>query len=140
MAKALHNPPEMYGMAFPGSSPRHIFRWFGIQLWGRGGEMFTPDMKKVAFNDEAGVEALAFLNELKEYFQPGYLGQNELDVEKLFRAGKSPCIQYFIRLLRNAADDNPDWDIIVDFPPVPNKVALGIMDIFGLFKTTPERQ
>jgi ABC-type glycerol-3-phosphate transport system substrate-binding protein len=116
MAKALHNPPEMYGFSFPGGSTRHIFRWFGIQLWGRGGQFFTPDMKKVIFNDEAGVEALTYLNELKEYFQPGYLQQNEHDVQRLFNEGK------------------------VAFPPLPNKVTLGIMDAFSIFKTTPERQ
>ena len=140
MVQALHNPPEMYGIAFPAGPPRHIFRWFGIQLWGRGGDYFTPDMKKVAFNDEAGVEALTFLNELKEYFQPGYLGEDEHEVERLFYAGLTPVTQLYYRVLIGATDEHPDWDVVVDFPPVPNRVTLGIMDAFSLFKTTPERQ
>ena len=140
VAKALHNPPEMYGFSFPGGSTRHIFRWFGIQLWGRGGQFFTPDMKKVIFNDEAGVEALTYLNELKEYFQPGYLQQNEHEVQRLFNEGKVAVVQLFYSALTGAMEKNPEWDVVAVFPPLPNKVTLGIMDAFSIFKTTPERQ
>jgi multiple sugar transport system substrate-binding protein len=140
MAASLHNPPEMYGFAFPGGSARHIFRWFGIQLWGRGGNYFTPDMKKVTFNDEAGVEALTFLNDLKEYFQPGYLSENEHEVERLFYSGKTPVTQMYYRVLTGSMEENPDWEVVADFAPVDDTVTLGIMDAFSLFKTTPEKQ
>ncbi|MBA7661230.1 hypothetical protein ES703_69245 [subsurface metagenome] len=43
-------------------------------------------------------------------------------------------------MLTKATDEHPDWDVVVDFPPVPDRVTLGIMDAFSLFKTTPERQ
>lgn len=140
VARTLHNPPEMYGFPFPGKSPRHIFRWFGTQLWGRGGDFFTPDMKRVIFNSEAGVEALTFLNELKVYFEPGFLQDDEHDVERLFYMGKVPVVQMYYRVLTNAMNDNPSWEVVTGYVPTPNKVALGIMDSFAIFKTTPERQ
>jgi len=141
MAKALHNPPEMYGFCFPGGSTRHIWRWFTIQLWGRGGSFFTPDMKKVTFNDKAGVEALTFLNEMKPYFQPGYLQHNEHDLQIMFYQGKVPAIQLFYSVITGGEiEKNPDWKIVAEFPPVEKKLTLGIMDVFCIFKTTPEKQ
>jgi len=140
IVQTLHNPPEMYGFAFPGKSTRHIFRWFGTQLWGRGGDFFNEDMSEATFNGAAGVEALTFLNELKPYFQPGYLQEDEHDVERLFYLGRIPVVQMYYRVLTNAMEQNPDWDVVADYIPTPEKVTLGIMDSYSIFKTTPERQ
>jgi len=142
IAKVLNNPPELYGAAFPaGQNGTYAVRWFANQLWGRGGKFLTEDKKRAAFNSEAGIESLKYLTNLEPYFQVGYLAQGEHEVARLFEKGKTPWIQYSMGgALTDPGKNHPDWDLVPAFPPTPKKVALGIMDLYFLFKTTPERQ
>lgn len=142
IAKVLHNPPEFYGAAFPaGGTPTSSIRWFATQLWGRGGKFLTEDNKRAAFNSEAGIEALKYLVNLEPYFQPGYLADSEHEVARAFKEGKIPWIQFSMGGgLLDPQKAHPDWNLVPAYPPTPKKVALGIMDVYFLFKTTPERQ
>jgi len=142
LAKKMHNPPEMYGAVFPaGQSPTYAVRWFATQLWGRGGKFLTEDKRKAAFNSEAGVEALEYLTDLVPYYPPGYLDMGEHGVARAFRAGKFPWIQMSMGFaVLHPKQEHPEWELDPAFSPTPKKVALGIMDIYFLFKTTPEKQ
>jgi len=61
-AKALNNPPDMYG-AVIGAKPDEALWDFMFYLFGHGGEILDKD-HKVVINNEAGVKALTFYSEL----------------------------------------------------------------------------
>ncbi|MEF9953611.1 MAG: sugar ABC transporter substrate-binding protein, partial [Clostridium sp.] len=44
------------------------WNWYNY-LWQAGGEIFNKDLKSVAFNDEHGLEAAQFLNDLKSKYK-----------------------------------------------------------------------
>jgi len=68
-AKALNNPPEMYGTVI-GVKPDEALWDFMHYLYGHGGEILDKD-HKVILNNEAGVEALTFYaNLLKDGLVP----------------------------------------------------------------------
>ena len=78
IALAVSRPAEgIYGFGVPASEGfAETSTYFYYFLWGNGGEVFSPDGTKVAFDSPAGVEALAFLNDL---VQGGAAPPNPLD-------------------------------------------------------------
>jgi multiple sugar transport system substrate-binding protein len=142
LAKALHNPPELYGASFPaGSTPNSPIRWFSTQLWGRGGEFLTKDGTKAVFNSKAGIEALEYLMALEPYYQPGYLSHGEHELARIYNSGKVAWMQWSMGgAVLSPKEDHPDWEFVSAYPSTPQKVSLGIEDHYVIFKTTPERQ
>ena len=60
MAKKITSPPAYYGYGFPAmKGEESSMRFFGM-LYSGGGQILTDDMKRAAFNSEAGVKALQF--------------------------------------------------------------------------------
>lgn len=60
MAKKMTAPPAYYGYAFPAMKDEESsMRLFGM-LYSTGGQILTDDMKRAAFNSDAGVKALQF--------------------------------------------------------------------------------
>ena len=60
MAKKMTSPPAYYGYAFPAmKGEESSMRLFGM-LYSGGGQILTDDMKRAAFNSDAGVKALQF--------------------------------------------------------------------------------
>jgi len=60
MAKKISSPPAYYGYGFPAMKQEETsMRFFGM-LYSAGGQVLTDDLKKAAFNSEAGVKALEF--------------------------------------------------------------------------------
>jgi multiple sugar transport system substrate-binding protein len=142
LVKALHNPPDMYGAAFPGGqNPTYAVRWFSTQLWGRGGRFLTEDGRKAAFNSKAGIEALEYLTELVPYYQPGFLSHGEHELARIYSSGKISWMQWSMGgSVLTPKKEHPDWEFVSNCPPTPEKVSLGIVDHYFIFKTTPERQ
>jgi multiple sugar transport system substrate-binding protein len=142
VSKALHNPPAMYGASFPGGQQATFaVRWMATQLWGRGGKFLSDDGKKAAFNSKAGVETLEYLKSLVPYYQAGYLAQGEHELARAYHSGLVPWIQMSMGFaLLQPMEKNPEWEIQIAPPPTPQKAALGIMDSYFLFKSTPARQ
>jgi multiple sugar transport system substrate-binding protein len=60
MAKKITKAPAYYGYGFPAMKDEETsMRFFGM-LYSGGGQILTNDMKKAAFNSDAGVKALQF--------------------------------------------------------------------------------
>jgi multiple sugar transport system substrate-binding protein len=60
MAKKITSAPAYYGYGFPAMKDEETsMRFFGM-LYSGGGQILTDDMKKAAFNSDAGVKALQF--------------------------------------------------------------------------------
>jgi multiple sugar transport system substrate-binding protein len=60
MAKKITSAPAYYGYGFPAMKQEETaMRFFGM-LYSAGGQILTDDMKKAAFNSDAGVKALSF--------------------------------------------------------------------------------
>ncbi len=62
-AKKLTKGPNQWGVAIPSSTAWPVRYWMGF-LAQQGGAMFTPDLKKVAFNDAKGKAAFQFMADL----------------------------------------------------------------------------
>jgi multiple sugar transport system substrate-binding protein len=62
-AKKLTKAPNQWGVAINSSTAWPVRYWMGF-LHQEGGRMFTPDLKKVAFNDAKGKAAFQFMADL----------------------------------------------------------------------------
>ncbi len=60
-ATKISNPPAYYGFGFPAMKQEATAMRFFIFLYSAGGQILTDDMKKAAFNSDAGVKSLEFL-------------------------------------------------------------------------------
>jgi multiple sugar transport system substrate-binding protein len=64
MAKAISDPPAVYGYAFPAMKEEDTAHRFYAFLHSAGGKILSDDMSEALFNSEAGVEALQFMVDL----------------------------------------------------------------------------
>jgi multiple sugar transport system substrate-binding protein len=60
MAKKITSAPAYYGYGFPAMKNEETSMRFFALLYSAGGQILTDDLKKAAFNSDAGVKALAF--------------------------------------------------------------------------------
>lgn len=59
-------------------------------LWQAGGDIYADDLKSVRFNDEAGVEALTFIQSLTPYMPENFMSISSDDAfNTIFGAGKA---------------------------------------------------
>ena len=59
-------------------------------LWQAGGDIYTDDIKEVAFNNEAGVEAIEFFKSLKPYMPENVMSLSGTDAfSTIFAEGKA---------------------------------------------------
>jgi len=58
MAKKINSPPAYYGYGFPAMKQEETSMRFFSLLYSAGGQILTDDMKKAAFNSDAGIKAL----------------------------------------------------------------------------------
>ena len=86
-AQKIHRPPGRYAFGISGGVTRHIVQTFAVWLWTWGGDFFAEDGRHVAFNSEAGVQALEAWVRMAKYAQPGYLSAEGVDVSLNFRLG-----------------------------------------------------
>ena len=66
ISKKISKPPAYYGFGFPAMKVEATAMRFFAWLYSAGGQILTDDMKKAAFNSEAGVSALAMLVRMVE--------------------------------------------------------------------------
>lgn len=60
-AKKISNPPAYYGFGFPAMKQEATSMRLFAFLYSAGGQILTNDLKKAAFNSDAGVKSLQFL-------------------------------------------------------------------------------
>jgi multiple sugar transport system substrate-binding protein len=94
IAKQINKPPDVYGVGMSGAKYTELTE-FAYYLYGNGGDFFakTPDgaYGKCIVNNEAGVKALTFMNDLvnkDKVTQPSTLQDMRDQVQDLFVAGK----------------------------------------------------
>ncbi len=63
-AKKTKGRGPLWVLDVPTTAQTGVVYYFIITLWQRGGELFAPDLARVAFDSQEGVETLAFWQEL----------------------------------------------------------------------------
>lgn len=58
VAKAINSPPAYYGYGFPAMKEEETSMRFFALMYSAGGQILSDDMKRAAFNSDAGVKAL----------------------------------------------------------------------------------
>lgn len=94
-AKQVHEPDKgRYGFTFPASSENTVVvnRMWEQFLWAAGGEEFSEDGSKCLVNSSEGVQAMEWIKELSNYFQPGATGSGEGDTERDFCTGRAAMV------------------------------------------------
>lgn len=87
-AKRLHNPKfGIYGIGMSGKRFVSTVTQFQQYLYANGG-LIVDSTGKAIINNENGVQALEFYNELANYAQSGMLEWKREDLIKLFETGK----------------------------------------------------
>lgn len=111
-AKAVNNPPAVYGFVVPGGSSEHLpMRWY-MFLRGAGGQILD-DNGCAAFNSEAGVRAAEFYQRLvEENLMPAdVLSASADDNDKALAAGKyamGVVGSWFFNFTAEAGIDTPE--------------------------------
>jgi multiple sugar transport system substrate-binding protein len=87
-AKKLTDPSKnVYGTAYSVSGSEDTTWHFWPLLWQKGGSVLTPDNKKSAFDSDAGVAALTFLQQMAVTDKSVYLSQDDQKYADLFKSG-----------------------------------------------------
>jgi multiple sugar transport system substrate-binding protein len=90
----VNNPPDVYGVGMSGAKYTELTE-FAYYLYGNGGDFFemTPEgaFGKCIVNNQAGVEALTFMNKLvneDKVTQPSTLADTRDQTQEIFVSGK----------------------------------------------------
>jgi multiple sugar transport system substrate-binding protein len=87
-ARKLTDPSKnVYGTAYSVSGTEDTTWHFWPLLWQKGGSVLTPDNKKAAFDSDAGVAALTFLQQMAVSDKSVYLSQDDQKYADLFKSG-----------------------------------------------------
>ncbi|MFZ1042322.1 MAG: ABC transporter substrate-binding protein [Anaerolineales bacterium] len=137
---AVSKAPDVYCYEMNTDASR-----FANWVWGRGGDMLSPDGKTVAFNSQAGLDTLTFLNQL---FQQKYAtviaksfqDQTDFSLGKIaFTFGSTAGLPYY-KLAIDQAGKVTNWGIA----PSPHTTPNPVVDAYGpsvtIFKTTTDKE
>lgn len=88
-AKELTDPAQqIYGYAYSVSGSEETTWQFWPHLWQNGGQILSDDQKTAAFDSDAGVEALTFLQGMAVDDKSVYLDQTDTKFAQLFAADR----------------------------------------------------
>ncbi len=137
---AVSKPPDTYCYEMNTDASR-----FANWVFGRGGDMLSPDGKTVAFNSQAGLDTLTYLNTL---FQQKYAtviaksfqDQTDFSLGKIaFTFGSTAGLPYY-KMAIDQAGKVQDWGIA----PGPHTTPNPVVDAYGpsvtIFKTSTEKE
>ncbi len=149
IAKKVHNPPDVYGVGMSGKKYTELTE-FAYYLYGNGGDFFemTPegDYGKCIINNEAGVKALTFMNDLVNKYkvtQPSTLADTRDETQEIFVSGKMGIILiggYTASLLQQRGVTF-EWKpaLIPHFEGKP-RAPLFITDTIVMFNTSKNKE
>lgn len=87
-AKKLTDPSKnVFGTAYSVSGTEDTTWHFWPLLWQKGGSVLTSDNSKAAFDSDAGVAALTFLQQMAVTDKSVYLSQDDQKYADLFKSG-----------------------------------------------------
>jgi ABC-type glycerol-3-phosphate transport system substrate-binding protein len=137
---AVSKPPSAYCYEMNTDASR-----FANWVWGRGGEILSPDGKTVAFDSQAGLDTLNWLSTMFKQKYAIVIGkafqdQTDFALGKIaFAMGSTAGLPYY----KQAVDQSgklKNWAIA----PFPHTTANPAVDVYGpsvtIFKTTPEKE
>lgn len=137
---AVSKPPDTYCYEMNTDASR-----FANWVFGRGGDMLSTDGKTVAFNSQAGLDTLTYLNML---FQQKYAtviaksfqDQTDFSLGKIaFTFGSTAGLPYYKMAIVQAGKVS-DWGIA----PGPHTTPNPVVDAYGpsvtIFKTTNDKE
>ncbi len=137
---AVSKPPDTYCYELNTDASR-----FANWVWGRGGDMLSPDGKSVAFNSQAGLDTLTFLGQLfqKQYaivIAKAFQDQTDFSLGKIaFTFGSTAGLPYYKTAIDQAGKVT-SWGIA----PSPHTTANPVVDAYGpsvtIFKTTTQKE
>ena len=115
-AKALQNPPEVWGFNSPSTVKDYGWYWFYNMIHNYGGDMVSDDMESATFDSPAVRNALQFAVDLRcnDKVQPP-LGQYDREAAlSLFKAGKlAMMVEEPSRVIPLEAEGLPfNWTIV----------------------------
>jgi multiple sugar transport system substrate-binding protein len=140
ICETVSKPPDVYCYEMtPDAST------FSNWVFSRGGDLLSPDGKTVAFDSQAGLDALNFINDLftKKYatiIAKAYQDQTDFALGKIaFTFGSTAGLPYYAQAIQQAGKVT-NWGIAPD----PHTTANPVVDLYGpsvtIFKTTSEKE
>jgi multiple sugar transport system substrate-binding protein len=143
-ARALHNPPERYGIALSLGRNKNTLEFFLEMAWPMGFELFDDDETptEVLFNNDVGVEALEWYVELCKYTPPGIENWATFEAQTLFQDGKAAMIVHGPWVVKQAWAKYPDFDdwAITGSPMGTRKACLGVHDMYMLLADSEHKE
>jgi multiple sugar transport system substrate-binding protein len=137
---AVSKPPDTYCYEMNTDASR-----FANWVWSRGGDLISPDGTTVAFDSQAGLETMDFINEMftKNYaivIGTAFQDQTDFALGKLaFTMGSTAGLPYYQQAIDQAGKVQ-NWDIAPD----PHSTSDPVVDLYGpsvtIFKTTEEKE
>lgn len=107
-ARALHQPPDVYGIAFPvATSLATDDMTAHSRIWTNGGTLFDRG-GKVALDQPEVVEAMEHIRELAKYAPPGIASYSHLEMINSYVTGKLAHTQYGMRILAHMQRHAPE--------------------------------
>jgi multiple sugar transport system substrate-binding protein len=120
-ALKLTDPSKnVFGTAYSVSGSEDTTWHFWPLLWQKGGSVLTPDNKKSAFNSDAGVSALTYLQQMAVTDKSVYLSQDDQKYADLFKSGLIGMIMSGPWQLSDNVAANLDYGV-VDLPAFDGK-------------------
>jgi ABC-type glycerol-3-phosphate transport system substrate-binding protein len=140
ICQAVSKPPDTYCYELNTDASR-----FAGWVFSRGGDLLSADGKTVAFNSQAGLDSMNFLNELfrKNYaivIGKAFQDQTDFSLGKIaFTFGSTAGIPYYQQAIQQAGKVT-NWGIA----PEPHSSPQPSIDVYGpsvtIFKTTPAKE
>lgn len=137
---AVSKPPDTYCYEMNTDASR-----FANWVWSRGGDMLSTDGKTVAFNSQAGLDTLTFLQQLfqKKYaivIAKSFQDQTDFSLGKIaFAFGSTAGLPYYASAITQAGVVK-NWGIA----PGPHTTANPVVDLYGpsvtIFKTSTAKE
>lgn len=107
-AKALYDPPSMYGYGLCSARNKNSAEFYMELLWPMGGELMNEDDTKVAFNSPEGIEAMKLFKELADTAPEGYQTSDIYLGENSFTAGNLALINGGMWVVPPLLEANPE--------------------------------
>ena len=110
VAKKISSPPAYYGYGFPAMKEEEASMRFFTLLYSAGGQILTDDMKRAAFNSDAGVQALTLhMKMIEEGATPtSIVSGNYMDIDNAVFQDKF-AISYMTKTLGTGQEDHPRY-------------------------------
>ena len=140
ICQAVSKPPTTYCYELNTDASR-----FAGWVFSRGGDLLSADGKSVAFNSQAGLDSLNFMNELFRNNYATVIGkafqdQTDFSLGKIaFTFGSTAGLPYYMQSIQQAGKVK-NWGIA----PEPHTTPQPVEDVYGpsvtIFKTTTAKE